>query len=225
MIRMKEIFPGVFRIDDRTATRNLVPGYSVYGERFHWEGNVEYRFWDPYRSKLGAAIAKGLKNLPIKEGDAVLYLGAAQGTTPSHISDLVGESGIVFCIDMAPKAFEKLTEVCERRQNMIPILADARMPEQYADMVESLVDVIYQDVAQPDQAEILLRNARRYLKKGGYAVIAIKARSIDVSKDPKEVFKEETGKLEKEMRVLEAVGLNPFEKDHALIVLQATTGP
>jgi fibrillarin-like rRNA methylase len=51
---------------------------------------VEYRVWNPFRSKLAAAIVGGIENLWIAPGNKVLYLGAASGTSVSHVSDIVG---------------------------------------------------------------------------------------------------------------------------------------
>jgi fibrillarin-like pre-rRNA processing protein len=216
---MREIFPKVFKIKRQIATENLVPGSSVYGEKRIGEGRTEYRLWDPYKSKLAAAIANGLKNMPVREGDTVLYLGIAQGTTASHISDIVGEKGLVIGVEISPKPFEKLLELCEERKNIIPILGDANRPEDYREFVEK-ADIIYQDIAQKNQGEILLKNARAYLKKSGYAIIVIKARSIDVVREASEIFKNEIKILEKEMGVLEIVSLRPYDKDHILAILR-----
>ena len=51
---------------------------------------TEYRAWNPFRSKLAAAIVGGIEHIHMKPGSKVLYLGAASGTTVSHVSDLVG---------------------------------------------------------------------------------------------------------------------------------------
>lgn len=215
---MKEIFPGVFKIKNQIATKNLVPGHSVYGEKRITDNGAEYRLWDPYKSKLAAAIRNGLRNMPIKSGHSVLYLGIAQGTTASHVSDIVGDRGTVVGVEISPKPFEKLLEICEDRKNIIPVLGDANRPENYREFVEK-ADIVYQDIAQKNQAEILLKNARAYLKKDGHAIIVIKARSIDVVKAASEIFENEIKLLKKEMVVLETVGLSPYDKDHVLVVL------
>lgn len=81
--------------EDALGTRNLVIGESVYGEkRVSIENDdkekVEYRIWNPFRSKLAASILGGLDDIHIKPGSKLLYLGAASGTTVSHCSDIVG---------------------------------------------------------------------------------------------------------------------------------------
>lgn len=216
---MIEKFRGVYLIDDSLATGNLVPGKKVYRERLVQEGGIEYRLWNPNRSKLAAAILNGLKELPLSENSKVLYLGAASGTTASHVSDIASQ-GLVFCVDFSPRVFIKLLEVCEPRKNMMPILADASQPGQYAALLEKC-DAIYQDIAQPNQVEILTANAECYLKPQGSIIIAIKARSIDVSKKPKEIFDAEIQKLKKFFKISDVVYLEPYEKDHVLVVGRA----
>ncbi|GAI26424.1 unnamed protein product, partial [marine sediment metagenome] len=174
--------------------------------------------WDPYRSKLAAAILKDIKKAPIDQGKSVLYLGAASGTTASHVSDLIGSSGSIHCIEISSRPFRDLLVVCNRRPNMVPLLADARQPGSYCMLIEN-VDVVYQDVAQPDQTDILLANVKAFLRRGGHAILALKARSIDITKKPRDIFRDEIEKLEGELEVVDAKILDPYEKDHAMIVL------
>lgn len=209
--------------EDRTkklATRSLAPGCRVYeDEKSLKEGLDEYRLWDPYRSKLAAAILKGIKHVPLQEGSKVLYLGAASGTTASFVSDMIGPGGYVYCVEVSSRPLRDLLVVCSKRPNMAPILADARQPCNYCTLVER-TDVVYQDIAQPDQTDIFLTNVKAFLQEGGHAVLALKARSIDVTKEPREIFRNEMEKLEKEMEIVDAKILDPYEKDHALLVLQ-----
>ena len=219
-----ERFAGVYwvELEDGTrklATVNLAPGAQVYGERLLKIQEIEYRLWDPHRSKLAAAILKGITEAPISSDKKVLYLGAASGTTASHAADLVGISGLVYCVEISSRPLRDLLVVCNRRTNMVPLLADARQPGSYCALVEK-ADVIYQDVAQPDQTDILLANVKTFLREGGHAVLALKARSIDVTKEPREIFNDEMEKLEKELEIIDAKILDPYEKDHAMLVLR-----
>ncbi|MCK5292264.1 MAG: fibrillarin-like rRNA/tRNA 2'-O-methyltransferase [Thermoplasmata archaeon] len=208
--------PGVYT-DGRTIyTVNLVPGQSVYGEKLEPHLDIQYRAWNPKRSKLAAFILKGCKTFPFKEDSTVLYLGAATGTTASHISDLVS-SGTVYCVEISPPPFRKLVALCETRPNMIPIMADAHSPETYEHLVDT-VDIVYMDIAQRHQADIFLKNLR-LLKNGGTAYLMVKARSIDVSKDPRVVYDSVKKELrEAGLKVLESSELDPFEKDHMAVV-------
>jgi fibrillarin-like pre-rRNA processing protein len=219
----EELFPGIFRLEleskEILATKNLTPGLTVYGEQLVQVGGEEYRFWNPFRSKLAAAIIKGLDEVPLNPGDKILYLGVASGTTCSHISDIVGEKGHIWGVDFAPRPMRDLIEkVARHRGNVSPILGDARRPGSYAMLVPK-VDVVYADVAQPDQAEIVVRNADLFLKPGGWAMMAVKSRSIDVALPPERVYSGEIEVLERRgLEIAEALRLDPYERDHAMVV-------
>lgn len=208
-------FDGVYKLEDKLATLNSTPGQNVYGERLVQKDGEEFRLWNPRRSKLASAVLSGLEDFPIKRDSHVLYLGAASGTTASHICDIVTE-GMVYCVEFSNRPFRGLLEVSKERKNMIPILADARKPETYLGLLERC-DVIYQDVAQANQSEILIENAVMYLKKGGYIIMAIKARSIDSARGPKEVINAEISKL-KNVKITQVIDLTPYVKDHSIVV-------
>lgn len=204
--------------ESRLCTENLSKGVDVYGERLIKIKGVEYRVWDPFRSKLAAVLIKGLKYLPIKFGGKVLYLGASTGTTASHISDIVGSSGLVFCVESASRvARELIARVATYRANIIPIIEDARKPKAYFS-ITGLVDVVYCDIAQPDQTEIAMANCNMYLKNQGYLMLVIKTRSIDVTKEPKDVVNTEVARLKAgSFEVEQVINLQPFDKDHAMV--------
>jgi fibrillarin-like pre-rRNA processing protein len=225
-IKQFKFFKGIYEKRlDRTSlllTKNLTPGIRVYGENLHYgkdeNGNsVEFREWTPERSKLGAALRKDVNQIGIKEGDYVLYLGASSGTTVSHVSDIVGKDGLVYALDFAPRVLRDLVFVAEQRKNIAPILADANQPDTYMHLI-SRVDVVFMDIAQKNQAEIFIKNCDMYLKKGGFGLLALKARSVDVTKYPKMIFKMVRDKLDKVMIVVDYRELDPYEKDHAFYV-------
>jgi fibrillarin-like pre-rRNA processing protein len=211
---------GVFSIDGRLATVNLLPGVRVYGEDLIKIGRTEYRIWDNYRSKPAAALKRHLKVFPLKNGMTVLYLGAASGTTVSHFSDIVGNEGVIYGIDIAERVLRELIHHAELRGNIVPILADAKLPDKYAGQIFGHVDLVFEDVAAKDQVEILVRNADKFLAPGGYAMIAIKSQSIDVTKPPKEIYAECLTELEKHFEILDNVELDPYEKFHMFVVLK-----
>jgi fibrillarin-like pre-rRNA processing protein len=217
-MQLEKVFEGVYRIEGKLATKSFRPGFKVYGERMANVSGDEYRFWDPFRSKLSAAILNGLKDMPIKPGMRVLYLGAASGTTASHVSDIVGKNGKVYCVEFASRSMRDLISVCEKRRNMLPILADARKPEEYEKDVGE-VDCLYQDVAQPDQEKILSYNARM-LKAKGPALFAIKSQSIDVTAKPKDTYEAILAFLVREFEISERINLMPFDKDHLFVSLR-----
>ncbi|MEM7819594.1 MAG: fibrillarin-like rRNA/tRNA 2'-O-methyltransferase [Candidatus Aenigmatarchaeota archaeon] len=214
---MKEIFPSVYKEGKNIYTKNLVPGKRVYGEKLIKIGDKEFREWNPTRSKLSSSILNGLKELPIKESSKIIYLGASTGTTASHISDIIGYDGIIYAIEFAERVFRNLLELCKYRKNIAPIFADARKIEDYYWIEEC--DVVYVDIAQPDEVDIAIRNANKFLKENGFLMIAVKSQSIDVTKKPEEIYREERKKLEKAgFVVLQIINLEPYEQKHAMII-------
>jgi len=217
---LKKLFPGVFLAGNKLATQNLVPGEKVYGERLFSVKGKEYREWKPFRSKLGAALKRGLKFFPFKEGSTILYLGSAEGTTVSHLSDVVGEKGVIFGVDLSARVMRKFVSLCEQRANLVPVLASANHPEAYEKYIDGKVDALFQDISQKNQVEIFTKNANAFLRKGGIGLLALKARSIAVNKKPGQVFDEAKLELKKSFKVLQMFNLNPYEKDHAFFVLE-----
>ncbi|UCG90109.1 MAG: fibrillarin-like rRNA/tRNA 2'-O-methyltransferase, partial [Candidatus Heimdallarchaeota archaeon] len=194
--RIEGLFQAKTNGKSRLVTHNKVPGNSVYGEQLLSINDEEYRVWDPYRSKYAAAFLSGMKKLPQIHQKRILYLGVSTGTTASHFSDILN-NGILFGIEFSPKVMRRFFRLSEQRSNLIPILADARRPEEYSPFVYE-VDLIYQDVAQPDQATIFGRNALEFLKPGGLGFLAIKSQSIDVVLNPDEIFSKQIAELERE---------------------------
>jgi fibrillarin-like pre-rRNA processing protein len=204
--------------EQKISTENFVPGNQVYKEKLIIKKGIEYRLWDPFRSKLAASIMNGLENFPFKNKTKVLYLGASTGTTVSHVSDIVGPSGLVFAVEHASRvARDFLDRVATHRSNIMPILQDARKPKEYFSMFGK-VDVVYVDIAQPDQTKIAIDNCDMFLKKDGFFFLVIKTRSIDVTKAPKRIVEEEIKKLREKFEILESIDLHPYDKDHAMVI-------
>jgi len=220
--------PGVFIArgkEDALVTKNLVPGEKVYGEKTidvdapePGAPKIEYRAWNPFRSKLAAGVLGGIDKIHMMPGQKVLYLGAASGTTVSHVSDIVGPDGLVYAVEFSHRSGRDLINVAKKRTNVIPIIEDARHPHKYR-MLVGMVDTIFADVAQPDQARIVAINAHHFLKTEGHFVISIKASCIDSTATPEAVFAGEVKKLISEkLKPQEQLTLEPYERDHALVV-------
>ncbi|CAD8196285.1 unnamed protein product [Paramecium octaurelia] len=206
------------------VTKNMVPGESVYNEkRISVEDKqtgekVEYRVWNPFRSKIAAGIIGGVSDIFIKPGAKVLYLGAASGTTVSHVSDVVGSEGVVYAVEFSHRSGRDLVNMAKKRTNIVPIIADARKPLEYR-MLVGMVDVVFADVAQPDQARIVGLNSQYFLKKGGHFMISIKANCIDSTNRAEVVFQHEVQRLKDEgLTPQEQLTLEPYERDHAIVI-------
>lgn len=182
---------------------------GVYGERML--GGL--RIWDPYRSKLAAYYYLG-GEFELTNDLVVLYLGAANGTTVSHVADY---AGTVYAIEFAPRPMQDLVAVARRRSNIIPLMADALRPDRYAPLLE-VSDLIYQDIAQPEQVTIALRNSI-FLREGGRMLVMLKTRSIDTAEEPAAVLGSSVEAFEAaRFTVLDTKWLQPYHRDHAAIL-------
>jgi fibrillarin-like pre-rRNA processing protein len=214
-------FLGVYYEEEKLFTKSLpsAKGKRVYGEKLAHQAQVEYRSWSCYRSKLAATIVSGCKNFPFNQSSSLLYLGAASGTTVSHLSDILVK-GIIYAVEVSPSVFLDLLKVSKPRPNIIPILADASKPQSYKAIVANC-EVLYQDIAQRNQVEIFIKNAEAFLKSKGYGILIVKARSIDVTSLPSIIFNKIKFKLqEASFEVLESINLEPFHRDHLVVFVK-----
>jgi len=216
-MKLEPIIDGVYNHNDNIYTMNLVPGESIYGEDLIREDDFEYRRWEPSRSKIGAYLKKS-DFFPITYESNILYLGAGDGTTVSHLSDILTH-GKIFAVEMARNPYRKLLNLSEKRKNIFPIMADAHDTEKYSDIVGE-VDLLYQDISQRDQTEIFLKNIK-FLKDGHHGLIAVKSRSIDVSKKPEIIYDEVESKLKSSgLKIKDRVNISRWQKDHAIIIIE-----
>ncbi len=125
---------------------------------------------------------------------------------------------MVYAVEYSERSGRDLINMAKKRPNIVPIIEDARKPQNYRFVVSSLVDCIFADVAQPDQARIIVINAQHFLKNGGGFVFSIKANCIDSTAEPAAVFAQQIQELRKfGFKVKEQVTLEPFERDHAVV--------
>ena len=193
---------------------------SVYGEKVIVKNNKFYREWNPFRSKIAAALMRKLNKLNINENSTILYLGCASGTTVSHISD-IAKKGLIFALDISQKEMNLLYLKLKNRNNIAPILADANNPQNYSkNMNNQKVDIIIQDLATPKQIDILLKNSDLYLKDGGEIYFSLKIKSISQIKKQTDILEEVKTKLNKKFKILKSVNLRKYEDNHWLLYLK-----
>lgn len=219
---MRKLFEGVYEEREGKKrlllTESLNPGRKFFDEDVIASEGKEYRVWDPRSSKLCSSILKGLSSFPFAKNSKVLYLGCAHGYTVSYLSEVV-RSGVIFALDFAPRVFRDFMALSEARKNIVPIIADANKPQSYYHFIPA-VDVIFQDVAQQNQVEIFIKNCDLFLKKGGIGMLALKARSVDVTKSPNAIFAEVAKALKAKYEPVQQLSLEPFQQAHALFVIK-----
>jgi fibrillarin-like rRNA methylase len=189
----------------------------VYGERWRAEEHRTLRAFEPARSKLAAGIVAGWRGPLPRPGERWLYLGAASGSTASHVADLVGPAGAVYAVERSVRPFARLLAAAERWPNLLPVLADAREPERYADLVPPVAG-LYADIAQPDQVAIVRRNAELLLTGHGCPVLlALKTSSMGRERAPAGHLAHAEAELDARIERSPSVGLAPSHRAHYLV--------
>jgi fibrillarin-like pre-rRNA processing protein len=206
---MSDLPDGIQRREFDGRQRLATRGQPVYGE----PTDSEWRCWDAGRSKLGAMLESGME-IDLTDGDSVLYLGAASGTTVSHVADFAGPT---YAVEFAPRPMGDLLDVAAARTNLFPLLKDARKPDTYSHIVESDLDLLVQDVATRGQASVAVDNAR-FLAEDGQLLLAIKARSEDVTAAPEAVFDAVCAELTATYEIVDRQRLDPYHDDHLGVV-------
>lgn len=210
--------PRLLFFNKRFWTRSLVSNQRVYGEQVIEKNGFFWRSWNPFRSKLSAGLHSGLSDLCIEEGNSVLYLGCAEGTTVSHVSDLVGENGLVFGLDVSPVSMAKFTCLAESRENIFPLLSDASNPQSYVEKLDNAkVDVVVQDISQRNQADIFSKNWSFFSKPSSNGFLIVKTRSVDMVHSPHSILDQQLSVLKSQVHIVQVVSLDKFEGNHFLI--------
>ena len=212
-------------------TRNAVKGISVRGERRKKDSRIEWRHWDPTKSKVAASLLKTQREpslmLP-REGTTCLYLGASSGTTVSHIHDHVCGSGNhhngrVVAVEIAPRMMRDLSKLSELRPGLIPVLGDARDPLVISPYLRSKVDWIHQDISIADQTNSFLKISEIFLKVGGIGLLSLKAASerwLEGGDDSRFAVAKKLIESNKKIVLLEIIDISYFEGQHRVFVIE-----
>ena len=221
-LRRYSSFPDVYcsgsQRNIKLYTRNKNEGMRVYGENLISYSGKEYREWDPFRSKLAALLLIKPKLTFIMKDQTWLYLGASSGTTISHLSDMLSE-GIIFGVEVAERSIRQLIQNTSKRNNIIPILGDANQPQSYAGSIFKGIDIVYQDVAQPNQAEIAIKNCNYFLKETGYLIFVIKSQSINSVEKSEIIYREEQKYLESNgYEIVESANIHKYAANHIILI-------
>ena len=209
-------------------TKNAVKGISVRGERRRREGKIEWRNWDPNKSKIAASILKTKNNPEIflpKTGSTCLYLGSSMGGTVSHIHDIVCGSnnhhnGQIVAVDISPRMIKDMTTLSEIRDGIFPVLADARIVGQIAPFLRNHADWIHQDLSIADQAHTFVKIISNLLSSKGIGILSLKAASERSSEgdDNSRFLKAQKIIMDSGIRILERINISSFEDQHEVFV-------
>ena len=215
---------GVKREGRGLWTRNAVKGVSVRGERRKRDGRIEWRRWDPSKSKVAAALLRTKREpseiLPVP-GSTCLYLGASSGGTVSHIHDVVcgadnHHGGQVVAVEISPRMTRDLVSLSQKRKGLVPVLGDARSPPEVAPFMRSKAQWMHQDLSIADQAVTFVRMTSAFLDKGGIAILILKAASERYSDgdDNSRFAKAERILNDSRLVLMERIDLSGLEEQH-----------
>ncbi len=201
-------------------SKNIIPGNKVYGERLIAFKGEEYREWDPFRSKLAAMILEKPSLEFLTKDLSCLYLGASSGTTISHLSDILYD-GVIYGVEFSERSMRQLIQNTDKRKNIVPLLGNANFPESYAKSIFTSIDLVYQDIAQPNQAQIAIENCNYYLKNKGFLILAIKSQSIDSVEKSEKIYIQEKKIIEKAGYVIiDSINIHKYAANHIILTVQ-----
>lgn len=227
---IREISPSVVIERGQLWTKNANPGKVVHKERTKRVSGVEWRHWDPRRSKLASGILRTKSDpsslLPIP-GSTILYLGAGHGSTISFLHDhLCGANnelgGRIIGVDIAPRCLRDLNRLAEARVGIVPVLGDARGGEDWGMFLPEGADWLFQDVAQPGQTEIVISAAKQFLKPKSFLLLSLKMASErwDETRSSNGLEKVVENLTAAGLSVEERIDLKGWEDEHFLFVAQ-----
>ena len=234
---MKE--PRIFQIqignEEQLATKNMVKGTKTRKEKIVIVNNEEFLEWNPYKSKLAAAIRNGLQILPIIKNSKVVCINLPEESTILHISNIVGSGGSVFVIDVNKNKKSFLNKLVNTHKNIIPIY-DTVDELSFSSSITGKVDALYVDIPESEQIEQIVEKYGSLLKNEGFLMLVTKKDDAILENDivgwmaeqraGLNKIREITAKLKSQFEIIQEINLGinyamePYHKLHAFILAQ-----
>ena len=219
-MKLKEdvIFWVTVRNEKKLATLSNVSTNQDYKENLVEMNGKQYSIWNPYMSKLAAAIINGMEIFPILKKTKILYLDPTSEKTIKHISDIVGINGKIFVVRNIMKNSKNfLEQIAKNRSNIFTIIPDKTNPARLTGMTET-VDVIYIDIAEHNQTEIAIQNCKNHLRIGGFLMLIVPTKNIDFANNPSKKNQEERKKLQTSFDIIQEINLTDFFKEYSMVI-------
>ena len=222
--------------EEQLATKNMVKGTKTRKEKIVIVNNEEFLEWNPYKSKLAAAIRNGLQILPIIKNSKVVCINLLEESTMLHISNIVGSGGSVFVIDVNKNKKSFLNKLVNTHKNIIPIY-DKVDELSFSSSITGKVDALYVDLPESEQIEQIVRNYGSLLKNEGFLMLVAKKDSDAILENDivgwmaeqragLNKIREITAKLKSQFEIIQEINLGinyamePYHKLHAFILAQ-----
>ena len=234
---MKEIRIFQIQIGDKEqlATKNIVEGTKTHKEKIVIVNDEEFLEWNPYKSKLAAAIRNGLQILPIIKNSKVVCINLLEESTMLHISNIVGSGGSVFVIDVNKNKKSFLNKLVDTHKNIIPIY-DAADELSFSSSITGKVDALYVDLPESEQIEQIVEKYGSLLKNEGFLMLVTKKDDAILENDIAgwmaeqragfDKIREITTKLKSQFEIIQEINLGvnyvmePYHRLHAFILAQ-----
>ena len=221
--------------EEQLATKNIVKGTKTRKEKIVIVNNEEFLEWNPYKSKLAAAIRSGLQILPIIKNSKVVCINLPEESTILHISNIVGSDGSVFVIDVNKNKKSFLNKLVNTHKNIIPIYDTVdELPS--SSSITGKVDALYVDILESEQIEQIVEKYGSLLKNEGFLMLVTKKDDAILENDivgwmaeqraGLNKIREITAKLKSQFEIIQEINLGvnyvmePYHKLHAFILAQ-----
>ena len=221
---------------EQLATKNIVEGTKTHKEKIVIVNDEEFLEWNPYKSKLAAAIRNGLQILPIIKNSKVVCINPLEESTILHISNIVGSKGSVFVIDVDKNKKSFLNKLVNTHKNIIPIY-DTVDELSFSSSITGKVDALYVDIPESEQIETIVEKYGSLLKNEGFLMlIAKKDDNAIIENDIAgwmaeqraglNKIREITTKLKSQFEIIQEInlglnyGMRPYHKFYAFILAQ-----
>ena len=203
----------------KLATLNNADVNKIYNEKLIEMDGKQYNIWNPYTSKLAAAIVNGMEIFPILKKTQILYFDTTVDKTLNHISDIIGVNGRIFVVrDIIENSKKFLEDDSNNRTNVVSITQEKKsIPAKFVPNIET-VNVVYVDIAQNNETDVAIQNCKNYLINGGFLMLVVPTRKIDFANNPDRQNLEERQKLQSSFEIIQQINLTDFFKEHSMII-------
>tara|TARA_Y100000741_G_scaffold312312_2_gene256754 strand:- start:2828 stop:3469 length:642 start_codon:yes stop_codon:yes gene_type:complete len=180
------------------ATKNLIPGNSLFDEKIIQKSDSEFIEWNPYKSKLAASIRNGLQIFPISQNMNVLFVTDIFDSTILHLSNIVGNDGKIRYISNQKDIPENISK--------IPNIIKFDYEKENAD---KKFDFLYLDIQDNSFLEKTILYMKKFLKNNGFSIIFLKKESkIDSNKKGVKWLIEQSSGLKKIESIIQNLNKN-----------------
>ena len=135
------------------------------------------------KSSFGLINSEILSNvLPLKSGSVALDLACGRGLYSTFLSDIVGDNGLIYAVDLWEEGLRSLQNEIEAKNitNILPLIGNATEAIEIDDYSVDvcLMATVLHDFEEMNSSGAVLRQVKSILKSGGHLAV-IEFKKID----------------------------------------------